>query len=135
MEPVPEQPTAPAVPAPADRPPAAPGAVAPAPAAGPGACTPAAAPAVRAPATDPAVRALAADPAVRDPAVRVTPLAEGPLLIEGPVEVVMADGTVRRSERPVVALCRCRRSLRDPFCDTSHRRRARPRRSDPEPPD
>ncbi|MFI8418888.1 CDGSH iron-sulfur domain-containing protein [Streptomyces sp. NPDC085479] len=122
MEPVPEQPTAPAVPAPADRDPAAPGAVAPAPAAGPGVCAPAAAPADR-------------DPAGRDPAVRVTPLAEGPLLIEGPVEVVMADGTVRRSERPVVALCRCRRSLRDPFCDTSHRRRARPRRSDPEPPD
>ncbi|MFF9342465.1 CDGSH iron-sulfur domain-containing protein [Streptomyces sp. NPDC014773] len=59
------------------------------------------------------------------PAVRVTPLAEGPLLVDGPVEVVLADGTVRRSERPVVALCRCRRSLLDPFCDTSHRRRTR----------
>ncbi|WP_282692791.1 CDGSH iron-sulfur domain-containing protein [Streptomyces sp. CC208A] len=61
--------------------------------------------------------------------VRVTPLEEGPLLVDGPVEVVMPDGTVRRSERPVVALCRCRRSLRDPFCDTSHRRRSRPGRS------
>ncbi|MFI8367800.1 CDGSH iron-sulfur domain-containing protein [Streptomyces sp. NPDC085466] len=132
MEPVPEQPTTPAVPAPADRAPAAPGAVAQAPAPDPAVRAQAADPAVRARAgRDPAVR----DPAVRDPAVRVTPLAEGPLLIEGPVEVVMADGTVRRSERPVVALCRCRRSLRDPFCDTSHRRRARPRRSDPEPPD
>ncbi|MFJ5708449.1 MULTISPECIES: CDGSH iron-sulfur domain-containing protein [unclassified Streptomyces] len=66
----------------------------------------------------------------RSHAVRVTPLGEGPLLIDGPVEIVMPDGTVRRSERPVVALCRCRRSLRDPFCDTSHRRRARPRRAD-----
>ncbi|MEU3399856.1 CDGSH iron-sulfur domain-containing protein [Streptomyces filamentosus] len=56
---------------------------------------------------------------------RVTPLAEGPLLVEGPVEIVLPDGTVRRSDRPVVALCRCRRSLRDPFCDTSHRRRSR----------
>ncbi|GHI26447.1 hypothetical protein Shyd_78180 [Streptomyces hydrogenans] len=63
------------------------------------------------------------------PAVRITPLAEGPLLVEGPVEVVLADGTVRRSDRPVVALCRCRRSLLDPFCDTSHRRRVRAGRS------
>ncbi|GAA3084662.1 hypothetical protein GCM10017562_63100 [Streptomyces roseofulvus] len=84
----------------------------------------------------------APDPADRDPgpprpgvrAVRVTPLGEGPLLIDGPVEIVMPDGTVRRSDRPVVALCRCRRSLRDPFCDTSHRRRARARRTEgPEP--
>ncbi|WP_078955003.1 CDGSH iron-sulfur domain-containing protein [Streptomyces griseus] len=64
-------------------------------------------------------------PARPSAAVRVTPLAEGPLLVEGPVEVVLPDGTVRRSDRPVVALCRCRRSLRDPFCDTSHRRRSR----------
>ncbi|MFD8012973.1 CDGSH iron-sulfur domain-containing protein [Streptomyces sp. NPDC058955] len=74
-------------------------------------------------------------PRPRTHAVRLTPLGEGPLLIDGPVEVVMPDGTVRRSERPVVALCRCRRSLRDPFCDTSHRRRARPHRDDdPAPP-
>ncbi|WP_063753254.1 CDGSH iron-sulfur domain-containing protein [Streptomyces sp. NRRL S-87] len=47
------------------------------------------------------------------------------MLIEGPVEVVLPDGTVRRSDRPVVALCACRRSLRYPFCDTSHRGRVR----------
>ncbi|MGW6918973.1 CDGSH iron-sulfur domain-containing protein, partial [Kitasatospora sp. NPDC054939] len=52
---------------------------------------------------------------------------EGPLLVEGPVEIVLPDGTVRRSDRPVVALCLCRRSRRYPFCDTSHRRpRGRP---------
>ncbi|WP_345709512.1 CDGSH iron-sulfur domain-containing protein [Kitasatospora paranensis] len=50
----------------------------------------------------------------------------GPALVEGPVEVVLADGSVRRSERPVVALCLCRRSRLYPFCDTSHRRRSRP---------
>ncbi|MFF2774367.1 CDGSH iron-sulfur domain-containing protein [Streptomyces sp. NPDC058052] len=88
---------------------------------------------------DPAARPGTAPPPApgsrpRAPAVRITPLAEGPLLVEGPVEVVAADGTVRRSDRPVVALCRCRRSLRDPFCDTSHRRRARSRRADPAPP-
>lgn len=52
----------------------------------------------------------------------------GPLLVEGPVEVVLPDGEVRVSERPVVALCACRRSRRYPFCDTSHRRHARPDR-------
>ncbi|ONK13853.1 CDGSH iron-sulfur domain-containing protein [Streptomyces sp. MP131-18] len=49
----------------------------------------------------------------------------GPLLIEGPVEFVAEDGTVIRSDRPVVALCTCRRSRRFPFCDTSHRRRGK----------
>jgi CDGSH-type Zn-finger protein len=48
----------------------------------------------------------------------------GPLLVDGPIEVVLPDGTTVRSERPVVALCVCRRSRRYPFCDASHRRRA-----------
>jgi CDGSH-type Zn-finger protein len=47
----------------------------------------------------------------------------GPVLIEGPIEVVGEDGRVIRSDRPVVALCACRRSKLFPFCDTSHRRR------------
>lgn len=57
--------------------------------------------------------------------MRLTLVPDGPLLVEGPVEIVLADGTVRRCERPVVALCMCRRSLRAPFCDTSHRPRMR----------
>ena len=48
------------------------------------------------------------------------------MLVEGPVEVVGADGEVVRSDRPLVALCTCRRSDRLPFCDTSHRPRRRP---------
>ncbi|MFH9954591.1 CDGSH iron-sulfur domain-containing protein [Streptomyces roseolus] len=56
---------------------------------------------------------------------RLRPLPEGPLLVEGPVEIVMPDGRVIRCERPVMALCTCRRTLRAPFCDTSHRHRAR----------
>ncbi|MFE7561615.1 CDGSH iron-sulfur domain-containing protein [Kitasatospora sp. NPDC057500] len=60
------------------------------------------------------------------PAVRVTVLAEGPILVEGPVEVTGPDGTVRLCERPVVALCACRRSRHRPFCDTSHRRHGGP---------
>ncbi|MEU6314504.1 CDGSH iron-sulfur domain-containing protein [Streptomyces sp. NPDC047014] len=47
----------------------------------------------------------------------------GPMLVEGPVEVVLDDGTVVRSDRFTVALCTCRRSRAYPWCDTSHRRR------------
>ncbi|MFF4378114.1 CDGSH iron-sulfur domain-containing protein [Kitasatospora sp. NPDC001547] len=61
-------------------------------------------------------------------ATRVVVVPNGPLLVEGPVEVVLPDGTVRVSERPVVALCACRRSRTYPFCDTSHRRHSRPPR-------
>ncbi|MEV5831713.1 CDGSH iron-sulfur domain-containing protein [Spirillospora sp. NPDC052242] len=52
----------------------------------------------------------------------------GPVLVEGPVEVEMEDGRVVVSDRFTVALCACRRSRAYPFCDTSHRRRARPAR-------
>jgi CDGSH-type Zn-finger protein len=56
---------------------------------------------------------------------RVTPVPGGPLLVEGPVEVQMPDGSLVRSDRPVVALCTCRRSKVQPWCDTSHRRKVR----------
>ena len=56
--------------------------------------------------------------------VRIVP--GGPILVEGPVEIDLPDGTRVRSDRPTVALCACRRSRRYPLCDTSHRRRARP---------
>ncbi|MFD4909477.1 CDGSH iron-sulfur domain-containing protein [Kitasatospora purpeofusca] len=49
------------------------------------------------------------------------------------------DGTARLCERPVVALCACRRSRCRPFCDTSHRRhgarRERDRDGEPTAPD
>jgi CDGSH-type Zn-finger protein len=50
---------------------------------------------------------------------------EGPVLVEGPVEVELEDGSTVVSERFMVALCVCRRSRRPPFCDTSHRRKER----------
>lgn len=52
----------------------------------------------------------------------------GPFLVEGPVELELPDGTTVTSERPLVALCACRRTKRYPFCDTSHRRKVRPER-------
>ncbi len=51
---------------------------------------------------------------------------DGPVLLTGPVEIVLPDGRRVRSDRPVTALCVCRRSRRAPFCDTSHRRKVRP---------
>ncbi|MFI8004937.1 CDGSH iron-sulfur domain-containing protein [Streptomyces sp. NBC_00178] len=51
---------------------------------------------------------------------------DGPLLVEGPVEVTCADGSVAVSDRFVVAVCMCRRSRMYPWCDTSHRRRTKP---------
>ncbi|MDX3057537.1 CDGSH iron-sulfur domain-containing protein [Streptomyces sp. NE06-03E] len=57
---------------------------------------------------------------------RITLGDEGPLLVEGPVEVTCADGSVAVSDRFVVALCMCRRSRMYPWCDTSHRRRTKP---------
>lgn len=62
----------------------------------------------------------------REPRVVLT--GEGPVLVEGPLQVELPDGSVVRSERPVVALCACRRSKRYPFCDTSHRQKVRARR-------
>ncbi|MFE3445833.1 CDGSH iron-sulfur domain-containing protein [Nocardia sp. NPDC059180] len=50
---------------------------------------------------------------------------DGPLLVEGPVELVTADGCTVRSDRFQVAICLCRRSKCYPLCDTSHRRHRR----------
>ncbi|MET9138253.1 MULTISPECIES: CDGSH iron-sulfur domain-containing protein [Streptomyces] len=54
---------------------------------------------------------------------RVKVQRRGPLLVEGPVEVELEDGTTVFSDRFQVALCTCRRSRRFPWCDTSHRAR------------
>lgn len=50
---------------------------------------------------------------------------DGPMLVEGPVDVVLEDGTVASSQRFTVAVCVCRRSGTYPWCDTSHRRHVR----------
>jgi CDGSH-type Zn-finger protein len=61
----------------------------------------------------------------QDGARQVVVTADGPVLLTGPVEIVLPDGRRVRSDRPVTALCVCRRSKRAPFCDTSHRRKVR----------
>ncbi len=47
------------------------------------------------------------------------------MLVEGPVDLVLPDGTHVRADRPMVAICACKRSRCYPFCDTSHRERVR----------
>jgi hypothetical protein len=57
--------------------------------------------------------------------LRIVP--DGPILIEGPVDL-LHDGGVVRSDRFMVAVCTCRRSHTYPLCDTSHRQRIRKQR-------
>ena len=54
----------------------------------------------------------------------------GPLLVRGADEIVAADGTVAEANRSVVAVCRCGRSQRLPWCDASHRAKRRSKKRD-----
>src|SRR5882762_7642009 len=60
---------------------------------------------------------------------RITPKPNGPLVVQGPVKIVTADGRElavppRKDGRPaeVVVLCRCGGSATKPFCDGTHKR-------------
>ncbi|MFF1721240.1 MULTISPECIES: CDGSH iron-sulfur domain-containing protein [Streptomyces] len=64
-------------------------------------------------------------PSDSDRPCRIRVQHRGPLLVEGPVEVELEDGSTVVSDRFRVALCTCRRSRRYPWCDTSHRERTR----------
>ncbi|KRB77924.1 hypothetical protein ASE01_07020 [Nocardioides sp. Root190] len=57
--------------------------------------------------------------------VSVTECPGGPLLVRGADEIEGPDGTITATDRSVVALCRCGRSDRLPWCDASHRDRKR----------
>lgn len=54
-------------------------------------------------------------------AVTITPYADGPLLVRGPVRLIGPDGTPIECHRDPVALCRCGRSQLKPFCDGTHK--------------
>ena len=53
--------------------------------------------------------------------IRIRLRENGPILLDGPVEITDHDGTVRHTDAGTVALCRCGASARRPFCDGSHR--------------
>jgi CDGSH-type Zn-finger protein len=63
--------------------------------------------------------------------VRVRVCPDGPVLVRGAETVVDDRGEVHEVTRPVVALCACGRSTRQPWCDATHQAAARQReRSD-----
>ena len=47
----------------------------------------------------------------------------GPFVVEGPVNLVDAEGNAFpiSSDKPAIALCRCGASKNRPFCDGSHK--------------
>lgn len=46
---------------------------------------------------------------------------DGPMLVRGAGSVQDANGQVHPVDRPVVALCRCDKSSRLPWCDGTHK--------------
>ena len=57
------------------------------------------------------------------PATKVTVRNNGPLLIEGDLEVLDALGKAfGLAGRSSIALCRCGHSEKKPFCDGAHKR-------------
>lgn len=56
----------------------------------------------------------------KDGPVRITLADNGPLIFDGPVEIIDATGENRRSGGKT-ALCRCGASENKPFCDGRHR--------------
>jgi CDGSH-type Zn-finger protein len=47
----------------------------------------------------------------------------GPLVVEGPVDIYDAEGNkfAISGEKPAIALCRCGHSSKKPFCDGAHK--------------
>lgn len=52
--------------------------------------------------------------------VSIRPLKNGPLIVEGLVDLFDTDGNQVTSEKPRLALCRCGASSNKPFCDGTH---------------
>jgi CDGSH-type Zn-finger protein len=51
----------------------------------------------------------------------ITPYRDGPLLVRGPLRMTDQDGNEIAVGMRTVALCRCGRSQRKPFCDGTHK--------------
>jgi CDGSH-type Zn-finger protein len=50
----------------------------------------------------------------------------GPILVRGAENVVDAEGRETPVTRPVVALCACGKSARQPWCDSTHKALLKP---------
>jgi CDGSH-type Zn-finger protein len=55
------------------------------------------------------------------PGARITPYRDGPILVRGGFSLVDQDGNDIPTHQRTVALCRCGRSSRKPFCDGTHK--------------
>jgi hypothetical protein len=53
--------------------------------------------------------------------VEVTPCPRGPVLVRGADAVRDQDGVAHPVTRPVVAVCVCEKSQRQPWCDGTHK--------------
>jgi CDGSH-type Zn-finger protein len=53
--------------------------------------------------------------------VIITPYRDGPLLVRGPIRLMDAAGDEIPRDRDPIALCRCGKSARKPFCDGTHK--------------
>ena len=45
----------------------------------------------------------------------------GPILVRGKAVIEDVDGTQHHTTRPVSAVCRCGRTSRAPWCDSTHK--------------
>lgn len=52
--------------------------------------------------------------------VTIRPSKNGPLIVEGPVELFDTEGNEIKVDKPRIALCRCGASSNKPFCDGTH---------------
>ena len=53
--------------------------------------------------------------------IKVSILENGPLLVDGLIEITKPDGTVENKEK-TTAFCRCGASDNKPYCDGQHRK-------------
>ena len=54
------------------------------------------------------------------PEVTIRPTKNGPLIVEGPVELFDTEGNKIAVDKSRIALCRCGASSNKPFCDGTH---------------
>jgi CDGSH-type Zn-finger protein len=57
----------------------------------------------------------------RAPDVEVQACPDGPVLVRGADAVRTSDGQSHPTDRPVVAVCVCGKSQRQPWCDGTHK--------------
>jgi CDGSH-type Zn-finger protein len=57
------------------------------------------------------------------PQVTIRCRENGPLLVQGPVQILDTQGNpfTLPADKPAVALCRCGNSANKPFCDGAHK--------------